>query len=516
MTADRLNRKNTLRNTIFFGSAGILIILANLMMALGGFYYITANYVLFAANIALNIGIFIDILKNIRRDFPLLAFIASFDLLLLGRVYVAFFRGPKNLLYNLEAENFQNLFTALQIITVSLIVVYAAYKLSTPLFFKREKAIREKGAGALHRGPLEPIIRQISVAVLILSSIAFFFVLFQTILNVFKYGYLGSFTQKPDKNIPSVISRISFLFVPSFAVFLATMPSKKQLKMPMLIYFVYMLASLFTGRRNTFVCEAVMLLVYFVMRDNFLSREKRIFRKKTVIAMIVVIAVCAYFLERVAEVRSGSSGSKGLFSSILNFIYSQGASFRVVMKTVDYWNKFDHRTTYQFLFYPFEIFTHNNIVIRTIFGFKPIVETQNIQFVSSTHNFGHVLTFLVSPDRYLSGGGFGTSFVAEAYVAYGMGGVAAISAMIGVIFRFFSSMLTRSWPVMALSLIAVKNLIYIPRNFAFLWVTNVFSITYLCYFIFLYFASLLLAGISSHIRTDPLKTVSSVSEGDKT
>lgn len=506
MLADRLNRQNVFRNTLLFGTAGILILVANIMVVLGGLFYENAACTMFAANIVLNVAVVFELCKHIRRDFPMLIFTASYDLLLLGRVYVAFFSDYKEILYDLQADNFQNLFWALEIVTLAYLFVYAAYQLSAPLFLKKEKSIRTKGMGAVRRGPLIPIIRQLSELILFVSSIAFFFVMFQTVLNVWNYGYLGSFTHKADSNIPSVISRISFFFPLSFAVFLATMPSRKQMKVPLILYAVYMLSSLFTGRRNTFVCEALMLLIYFVLRDSLLPKEKRVLKKKIIFWILVCGVIAMYLLQMMAEVRTGNSAQKrGFLDSIVNFVYSQGASFRVVMQTVNCWDMFDHRTAYQFLFYPFEQFVHNNVVISTIFGLKPIVETQSMQFVLSTHNFAHVLTFMVDPGRYLSGGGFGTSFVAEAYVAYGMGGVAVISAMIGVVFRFFSSLLTRSWPVIALSLLAVKDFVFIPRNFALSWVTNVFSVTYLCYFIGIYLVALLAASLYSHIRVVPLQ-----------
>lgn len=501
MTADRLSAKNILRNTILFGSAGLLMIAANLMMVLGGFFCETAACMMFAANVVLNVAIIFDLCKNIRRDFPMLVFTGSFDLLLLGRVYVAFFSDYKDILSDLEATDFRNLFQALQIVTFALLCVYAAYKLAAPLFFKREKAVREKGISSIHQSPLVPIIRQISVAVLVISSIAFFFVLFQTILNVYKFGYLGSFTQKADKNVPSYISRLSMFFAPSFAVFLATLPNKKQLKFPMVVYGVYMLASLFTGRRNTFVCEALMIVIYFVLRDSLLPKEKRVLKKKTIVWAIVACLILMYFLEMVAELRSGMSATKkGFLSSLVNFVYSQGASFRVVIQTVNNWDLFNHQTSYQFLFYPFEQYAHNNDLIRTIFGFSPITETQNMRFVLTTHNFAHVITFMVDPSRYLSGGGFGTSFVAEAYVAYGMAGVGVVSAVIGFVFRFFSSMLTRSWVIIACGLIALKDFVFIPRNFALSWIIDVFNITYLCYFVGVYLIALLFAEIGSHVR----------------
>ncbi|MCI1955215.1 MAG: O-antigen polysaccharide polymerase Wzy family protein [Oscillospiraceae bacterium] len=502
MTADRLNAGNCLRNTVLFGSACFLMVLANLMAVLGGFFYETAACTMFAANLVLNAAVLFDICKNIRRDFPLLVFVGSFDLLLLGRVYVAFLSDYQDILYDLEATDFPNLFRALQIVTFAFLCVYAAYRLASPLFFKREKAVREKGLASVRQKPFVPVIRQISVAVLLVSSVASFYTLAQSILYVLKNGYLGSFTQAVDKvSIPSYISRLSLLFEPSFAVFLATLPDRRQLKLPLAVYGVYMLASLLTGRRNIFVCEALMLVIYFVLRDNLLPKGRRVLTKKTIAWTIVVGIILMYFLELVAELRLGQSATqRGFFSSLVNFVYSQGASFRVVIQTVNNWDLFNHQTSYQFLFYPFEQYAHNNVLTRTIFGFSPIIETQNMAFALTTHNFAHALTFLVDPARYLSGGGFGTSFVAEAYVAYGMAGVGIVSAGIGFLLRSFSSLLTRSWVFVALGLIALKDLVYISRNFALSWVTDTFNVTYICYFIGVYLMALLLAEIGSHVR----------------
>lgn len=502
MTADRLRSREVLRNALLFGAALVLLIAANVLSQFGDAFQERAVYVLFAANVALNAAIIADLCIHIHRDFTMLVFVGAFDLLLLGRVYIAFLlKDRDDLLYNLEADSFRNLFLALQIVTFSLLCCYAAYKLAAPLFFRREQAMRERKPPAVQSDGLAPIIRQVSVFLLAVSSLAFFFVLANTILNVAKYGYLGSFTQEAEKNVPTAISRLSMFFAPSFAVFLATLPNRRQMRFPLAVYAVYMFSSLLTGRRNTFVCEGLMLVIYFILRDNLLPKERRVFRKKKVLLAVVALILLMFVLERIAEVRAGSSvEQRGFFSALVNFVYSQGATFRVVIQTVNCWDRFDHQQTYQYLYFPFEQFAHNNILLRSIFGFTPILNVQNMQTALTTHNFGHVLTYMVSPDRYLSGGGFGTSFIAEAYVAYGMAGVGVLSAMIGVVFRFFSSMLTRSWPVIALSLIAVKAFVYIPRNFAFLWVVDVFNLTYLCFLVGVYLLALLLATLGAHLR----------------
>jgi oligosaccharide repeat unit polymerase len=371
--------------------------------------------------------------------------------------------------------------------------------MAAPLFAKREKAISERGLDTVNRDRLVPIIRQLSELVLFVSSIPFFYTMLKTVLNVLQHGYLSSFTSTTE--IPGVISRLAMFFVPSFAVFLATLPNKKQMKLPLIVYGVYMLSSLFTGRRTIIVTEGLMLVTYLVLRDTLLPKDKRVIKKRTVAYSGFFGLIAAYLLQLLALVRSNLNLDRGIGEMMVSFIDSQGASFRVVIQAVNHIALFPVATSYQYLFYPFELFVHNNVATRTVFGLKPIIEVQNSEFVQTTHNFAHVLTYMVDPDRYLSGGGFGTSYVAEAYVAYRILGVILVSALIGLIFRFFASMLTRNWVVIAFSLLAIKNFIYLPRSFAFLWVTEVFNITYVSFFIALYLAALLLYKVGTHIRT---------------
>lgn len=495
----KIKSSEFLRNTVLFGVTVLLAVTSELLNILGGSYCEAAISVILFAIILQNIAIFCDLLTNIRRDFPLFVFVSAFNVLLLGRVYVSYFGHYSLLLLLLEADSYANLFISLRIIMISLFSVYLAYRLAGPIFYKREKAIQNDGIKLVKTNSVTPIIRQLSVAVLLVSSIAFFYTLFQTVINVLKHGYLSSFTNTTQ--IPSSISRLSMFFIPAFAVFLATLPNKKQMKLPLAIYGLYMFTSVFTGRRNTLVTEALMLLIYFVMRDNLLEPDKRVLKKKTVAYMGVLSIVSMYLLQLFAILRAGiADASKGVGAMIVSFFDSQGASFRVVIQTVNNLHRFNPATSYQYLFYPFELFVHNNIITRSLFGLTPIIEVQNSQFVQTTHNYGHALTYAVDPDRYLSGGGFGTSYVAEAYVAYGILGVIAVSLMIGFIFRFFSSMLTRSWVVIACCLLAIKGFVYIPRSLTFIWVTDVFNITYLCFYGAIYLIALFILKTATHLR----------------
>jgi oligosaccharide repeat unit polymerase len=322
------SHKSSFRNTILFGTALLLMLTANFLIALGGLLNQMAANLMFAANIVLNLGIVCDLIPHVRRDFPFLVFVGTYNILLLGRVYVSFLAHYSEILYYLEAENFLNLFTSLQIVTLSLLCIYAGYRLAGPFFAEREKNIRVKGWAAVPRNSLLPVIRQISVAVLLVSSLASFYTLMLSVLNVLRNGYLGSFTQMSSANIPSVVSRLSMFFVPSFAVFLATMPNRKQLTLPMAVYGVYLLATLLTGRRNIFVCETLTILIYFVLRDSLFDKEKRIFKKRSVISGGIISVVAMYLLQRLAEIRAyGLLSQRNFFDTVVNFFYSQERVF---------------------------------------------------------------------------------------------------------------------------------------------------------------------------------------------
>lgn len=458
---------------------------------------LSVHFVILAI-LALNFLILHDILRQTRRHFAFLVFLASFNLLLLGRVYVNWF--SRDILRVLEADSFHNLFFALQLIYISLLVVYLTYRASAPIFAKREQALNAHGRLALSQNPVIPIIRQLSLVVFFLSSIAFFYSLITNVVYIIQAGYLNSFMSHAE--IPRIINIISTLFFPSFVVFLATIPSKKQLCIPMIIYLIYMVLSLFTGRRNTMVRELLMLLIYFVLRDDLLEKGKRLFNKITVGIVAFFSVAFAYIMQIFAYVRTDvANADTSFFGGLVSFLDSQGATFRVVVQTINQYARIDHSMGLHYLFYPVELFFHNNVFGTTLFGTTPIVETQTEQYVRTTHNFGHVITYMVNPDRYLSGGGFGTAYIAEGYVAFGIIGVIMVSIMVGLAFRFFSSLLSRSWLGIALGLIAIRYFVYIPRNFTLGWVPEVFNITYLIYLSCIYLAALLLLKVGTHVRT---------------
>lgn len=496
-------RKTLLRDTLLLGLSLTLLIAATFVASFGGgVWFSRAANTALAGVVVLNIAMLAYVFTDIRRRISLLLFQGPFNLLLFGRVYVSWIRDYGNRLQLLEGETFESIYWSIQMLAISLAVVYLAYRAGGFLLRRRETSLATQGARRILDNPIIPIVRQLSRWALYVSSLASFFSLGNTILFVLRNGYLTSFTE--TAGVPSIISRFSLFFTPAFAVFLATMPSGKQLRLPMCVYGVYLLASLFTGRRNTIVTNLLMLALYAVLRDNLLPKEKRILTKRLVALVCVLGVGGVYLLQMVAYIRSGSAGGGSLLNTLVSFIDSQGASFRVMVKTFDYGEYLDTANGWRYLFFPLELFLNNNSIGQSVFHTTPILTLQTAEFAEHTYSYSHVITYLVDPAKFLRGEGFGTCYAAEAYVAFGIGGVIVISAVIGLAFRWFSSMLSHSWPAAALGLIAVKSFVYLPRNYALIWITDVFNITYLCFILGLYLAAQLLLFFGTRLRKAPV------------
>ena len=498
-------RKTLLRDTLLFGLSLTLLIAATFFASFGGdMWFSHAANTALAGTVTLNIAMLAYVFTDIRRRISLLLFQGPFNLLLFGRVYVSWIRDYENRLQLLEGKTFESIYWSIEVLAISLAVVYLAYRAGGFLLRRRETSLATEGARRILDNPIIPIVRQLSRWALYVSSLASFFSLGNTILFVLRNGYLTSFTE--TAGVPSIISRFSLFFTPAFAVFLATMPSRRQLRLPMCVYGVYLLASLFTGRRNTIVTNLLMLALYAILRDNLLPKEKRILTKRLV-ALVCVLGVGGmYLLQMVAYIRSGSAAGGSLLNTLVSFIDSQGASFRVMVKTFDYGEYLDTANGWRYLFFPLELFLNNNSIGQSVFHTTPILTLQTAEFAEHTYSYSHVITYLVDPAKFLRGEGFGTCYAAEAYVAFGIGGVIVVSAVIGLAFRWFSSMLSHSWPAAALGLIAVRSFVYLPRNYALIWITDVFNITYLCFILGLYLAAQLLLFLGTRLRKAPVPT----------
>lgn len=418
--------------------------------------------------ILLDIAMLVYLLKAVKRHIVMFVFICTFNVLILSRVFTKWITEYDNLHIGIEAGSVYNMYLTFTIIFLSLECVYVAYRALGLVLKKREDSLSVL-TKVKHK--TDEYISAIKVLSLVAFGVCFCFAIYSAAVNalfVLNIGYLNSYLSSAD--IPYQVRSMAALLLPAFTLFLATKPTKKQLIIPTSLFMLVSVVSLATGRRNAFVKDMLLLLIYALMRDDVRVGVKKIFTKVRVGVVALAGLVSVYILQ---GMRSGFSTP--IFRTLFNFVYDQGASIRIVAKTVVHKGILADNPL-RYFFYPLEVQLRNGFVGNLLFNLSPIVEVQTEQFVLTTYNYAHKLTYLVDPQRYLAGGGFGASFVADGYILFGIAGVIIIGLLLGAIIRLFPSLFTRSVFTVAIGLAVIRSVVYLPRNFFFSIVTDVINL----------------------------------------
>ena len=176
-------RKTLLRDTLLFGLSLTLLIAATFFASFGGdMWFSHAANTALAGTVTLNIAMLAYVFTDIRRRISLLLFQGPFNLLLFGRVYVSWIRDYENRLQLLEGKTFESIYWSIEVLAISLTVVYLAYRAGGFLLRRRETSLATEGARRILDNPIIPIVRQLSRWALYVSSLASFFSLGNTIL----------------------------------------------------------------------------------------------------------------------------------------------------------------------------------------------------------------------------------------------------------------------------------------------------------------------------------------------
>lgn len=448
--------------------------------------FVTAADMVLVSTVLLDIFILNYIFSDIRKHAVLFFFTACYNLLMLGRVFVLWIKEHDIMWITLEADSPESFYRAVNLLYLALFFVFAAYRFSGPLFRQRELLTKAKIVKNAKSEALVPIIKIIAFVFFIISFFGEAYSLIITAKHVITGGYLNSFINSAQ--IPVFAEAASVLYLPSFVLLLAARPSKKFMITPLTLYLITMGLSLLSGRRNMLVRDVIMLVIYFIMRDNLREKALRYINKFRVFICSLIGLFGVYFLHIMSNIRDAFGGlasnseNMSFILTIIDFIYDQGVSFRVIIKTIMHENLLDPQIGYKYILYPIELMV-NNIFSLMVAGNGAVSETQSEAFVESTNNIAHKLVYIVDPQRYLSGGGYGTAFVAEGYMLAGILGVILLSFVIGIILRFFPSLMSRSVFTIAFGLIAVRYLVYIPRNFALGFLTETFNPIYLIFYL---------------------------------
>lgn len=336
-------------------------------------------------------------------------------------------------------------------------------------------------------------VRSISIKLMYISFIPALFILIEKGIFVKSSNFTSYYVDYTSK-FPLPIIKISEAFRPLFYIYLATLPNKKEAKLPIIVFLIYSVATLSFGQRNEFILNLIVLFVYFYLRNSFsLDIKEKWFSFKEKITILILCPLIIIFSVIYDYIRRDLSISNvSLIQIIKEFFITQGSSNEII--THGY--LLEERIPKQEVYYTFGTvynYITQNIVFSSLFDNEQFAQN-SIEMATRGHSFSATLTYLNYPINYLNGIGMGSSYVAELYFDFGYVGIILGSIVIAIVLKYLNTYIFSKWIFTFFALLCLQSLLFIPRSSFLDWIAQPFSILNIALVLTIHFLSKISTG----------------------
>lgn len=344
-------------------------------------------------------------LCDLGKRSMLFAFLVAFFVFLMGREVLQQFFSYKVEIFDSDVNFHSNICLLISLLTIMIGFIFFSRKnklVTNNLTFNTDRILLKVSLYIFYITWVFAVVSKIVVARYISSN-----------------SYLDYYTDYSEylsgNLILYAISKIELMMPVALSIFLACMPSKKQFKPPCFFYLVYLIVSLGSGQRSTFMLGILFLVVYFLFRNGTNPEEKWV-KRSYIVLCIFAIPFLAVFFSWYSIWRTGETVNGMTFiSGIKDFIYDQGVSINIIKRAYMYQDRIpsDQIYTLEFL--------HSGILARLL-GIT-VYHGNTIEHALYGGSFTHALGYVVLGTTYLAGKGTGSSYIAELFQDFGYIGV---------------------------------------------------------------------------------------------
>ena len=201
-------------------------------------------------------------IRQINKHITLLVFTVAFFTFLMGRMILPIFYDTSNLVYDIGSANFSKETISHMDLSLflSLLFVYIGYKsVFRDKYFERKPSYRDDYD--------VQYVRNISKKILYLTFPVALILTLEKVYQVFTMGYVAMYIDSQSSS-PYLVTLIGGWFYHAFFIYLATLPSKKEAKIPLSFYVIISILSLGTGQRGSFVLGLLFVIMYLFLRNS--------------------------------------------------------------------------------------------------------------------------------------------------------------------------------------------------------------------------------------------------------
>lgn len=434
------NIKNYSLNYIFISIIFlILFILLSMLNNINGTFFMT----MLIFNILL-----ILCLSNYKKNITLIMFLLCYFMFLLGSYFVYEYLDYTEGVVVFDEEILNHIYLSLFISLLAIMIGYFLVKVKFKVNFKFDKKINED------------LVRKCSLLLFYISYIPYVAIEIIRVFKVRESGYTELYLEEAVR-IPYFIGIFVYGCAIYFFIYLSTLPSKKEVKVPLILFTIYCVLTLFTGNRAIFVVNLSVIFIYSIFRSKNINEEDNWINKQLLCFILLLIPILIFSLDYLGTIRfSNTIFYQNKSSSFLDIFVKQGVSSSVI--------GFEKVYNYRI---PNKIYSLGTIIEKIkynpisslIFGLESF-KGNSIDRAIMGNSFAHVISYIVLPFGYLHGRGLGTCYIAEAYHDFGYIGIFIYSLIYGIILKKCSKFNSKNLAKRVMILVVLGSLLMIPRS----------------------------------------------------
>lgn len=443
----------------------ISLLFSSFSLFLLGNLFSNLNLILFAIILFFVMSVFFS-LGNLYKRIIFFSFCITFFTFLIGRPIIKVLNLHYDY-YNLTKYGFDNfnedtLFKIFNILFFGLFFTFIGYYLSENLSKNRNQ----------NKNFIKPSTFILSVRTV--SKYVFYFTfLFNLMVIIEKINFTSSngyeeLYSSYISSYPIWFVKISEMCQVALFLFLATKPRRKEAMLPLIIYLFLATVSLFVGQRNYFVLSLLIVFIYLALRQ-WENREETWLKLKYIIMLPFISILLIPLLNSISYLRKNEVTTFET-NPIFEFFYSQGVSINLIGHAQNY----PENEKYYSIGRLIDFLKNNSFTqaLTNIEGYR----AQTIESVVYGNSFADDISYYLSPQRFLNGWGYGSSYLAEFYLDGGYIGVIIGSTIMGILLFLLTRLFFLNFFGAWVSLTMTKLIIYAPRDTFTSFIVSTFNI----------------------------------------
>lgn len=456
-----------------------ILFISSIYLGVLGFFE-SDKTILFLAVLIIFLNNIIYSLEKIENRIILLAFSITFYTFLLGGISAEY-------VWNYHSDYFfsDSIWIHTEIcLFIALFFIFVFYSILEKSNKERQKDLIERYENAKYKS-----VRRSGKIIFYVTYVFYIICTLEKVIFVKGSGYLAYYTEY-SSSLPYTFVKIGDMANIAFLVFLATMPTKKEAKWPIILYLAQALLALGAGKRSSLIIPLLTIIIYFIIRNKINPDEKKPwFGKKELVTCIILVPIIISFMYIYNIIRLESDyNNLSLIQSLYGFFEETGFSVNVI----NYGKLYEANIPNKIYSFGTVIDYLRENVITQLFLDLPVYKGQTVEKALNSHNFSQIITYIPAPNWYLNGHGYGSSYIAESYHDFGYFGIVLFSLVYSFVMTKLYDYRNKRIIYVSLSLIIIKPILMAPRFAADAFLAELINFhTWIVIFVIFVFAKII-------------------------